>query len=54
MPTYVVELTKIIVVEIEASDDAMMRRKAEDPKQTYDGAWDRASINVEMLGCDED
>ena len=51
---YVFELTKIIVVEIEAADFLAAQGLANMADAEYDGAWARATPNTELLSEEED
>lgn len=53
MSTYTIEITKVIVVEIEAetADEAM--QEARDDQDGFDGAWERAESNVELLEVED-
>jgi hypothetical protein len=54
MPTFHIELTKHIVVDIEADDEGTARALATDSDLNTDGAWERAEAQiVEVLGKDD-
>ncbi|WP_341744681.1 hypothetical protein [Azonexus hydrophilus] len=47
--TFVLELTKTIVIEVEAENETAANKLAENNDYEDDGAWDRAEPKISVL-----